>query len=41
MGTWDLDLVTGVTAWSDGLRTLYGVGPDSGAVSSIRAARPP
>ncbi|MCW2964432.1 MAG: hypothetical protein JWO17_1684 [Actinomycetia bacterium] len=28
MGTWDLDVATGVTTWSDGLRTLYGVGPD-------------
>jgi PAS domain S-box-containing protein len=28
VGTWDLDLATGVTTWSDGLRTLYGVGPD-------------
>lgn len=28
MGTWDVDLVTGVTTWSDGLRALYGVGPD-------------
>ena len=27
MGTWDLDLLTGVTTWSDGLRALYGVGP--------------
>ena len=26
MGTWDLDLATGVTTWSDGLRKLYGVG---------------
>ncbi len=25
MGTWDVDLVTGVTAWSSGLRMLYGV----------------
>ena len=28
VGTWDVDLLTGVTTWSDGLRTLYGVGPD-------------
>jgi two-component system cell cycle sensor histidine kinase/response regulator CckA len=28
MGTWDLDVATGVTMWSDGLRTLYGVGAD-------------
>ncbi|HXK14425.1 MAG TPA: PAS domain-containing protein [Gaiellaceae bacterium] len=28
MGIWDLDLVTGATAWSDGLRRLYGVGPE-------------
>ncbi|MDX6485383.1 MAG: hypothetical protein QOF43_536 [Gaiellaceae bacterium] len=28
MGTWDLDVAAGVTTWSDGLRTLYGVGPD-------------
>jgi PAS domain S-box-containing protein len=28
MGTWDLDVATGVTTWSDGLRMLYGVGPD-------------
>ncbi|MEP7335663.1 MAG: PAS domain-containing protein, partial [Actinomycetota bacterium] len=27
MGTWDLDLVTGATAWSSGLRMLYGVDP--------------
>lgn len=25
MGTWDIDLVTGVRTWSDGLRTIYGV----------------
>ena len=25
MGTWDVDFVTGITTWSDGLRTLYGV----------------
>jgi PAS domain S-box-containing protein len=25
MGTWDVDLVTGVTEWSSGLRMLYGV----------------
>lgn len=25
MGTWDVDLVTGVTTWSTGLRMLYGV----------------
>jgi len=25
MGTWDVDLVTGATAWSSGLRMLYGV----------------
>jgi two-component system, cell cycle sensor histidine kinase and response regulator CckA len=28
VGTWDVDLRTRVTTWSDGLRTLYGVGPD-------------
>jgi PAS domain S-box-containing protein len=28
MGTWDVDLVAGVTTWSDGLRVLYGVDPD-------------
>ena len=28
MGTWEVDLVSGLTTWSDGLRTLYGVGPD-------------
>ncbi|MDX6476782.1 MAG: hypothetical protein QOH95_2293, partial [Gaiellaceae bacterium] len=28
MGTWDVDLVTGVSTWSDGLRTIYDVGPD-------------
>jgi two-component system, cell cycle sensor histidine kinase and response regulator CckA len=28
VGTWDVDLLTGVTTWSDGLRTLYGVGPE-------------
>jgi PAS domain S-box-containing protein len=28
MGTWDVDLVAGITTWSDGLRTLFGVGPD-------------
>ena len=28
VGTWDIDLLTGSTIWSDGLRTLYGVGPD-------------
>ena len=28
MGTWEVDLVNGLTTWSDGLRTLYGVGPD-------------
>jgi two-component system, cell cycle sensor histidine kinase and response regulator CckA len=28
MGTWDVDLVTGITTWSDGLRTLYGVDAD-------------
>ncbi|MDX6451789.1 MAG: hypothetical protein QOH16_1838 [Gaiellaceae bacterium] len=28
MGTWDLDVATGVTTWSDGLRTLYGVALD-------------
>jgi PAS domain S-box-containing protein len=28
MGTWEVDLVRGVTIWSDGLRRLYGVGPD-------------
>jgi PAS domain S-box-containing protein len=28
MGTWDVDLVTGVKTWSEGLRMLYGVGPD-------------
>ena len=28
MGTWEFDLVSGLTTWSDGLRTLYGVGPD-------------
>jgi two-component system cell cycle sensor histidine kinase/response regulator CckA len=25
MGTWDIDLVTGETTWSDGLRKVYGV----------------
>jgi two-component system cell cycle sensor histidine kinase/response regulator CckA len=29
MGTWDLDVASGVTTWSDGLRKLYGVGPDA------------
>jgi two-component system, cell cycle sensor histidine kinase and response regulator CckA len=28
MGTWDVDLVTGVTTWSEGLRILYGVDHD-------------
>jgi two-component system cell cycle sensor histidine kinase/response regulator CckA len=28
VGTWDVDLLTGSTVWSDGLRTLYGVGSD-------------
>jgi PAS domain S-box-containing protein len=28
VGTWDVDLLTGSTTWSDGLRTLYGVGLD-------------
>ncbi|MDX6487286.1 MAG: hypothetical protein QOF43_2439, partial [Gaiellaceae bacterium] len=28
MGIWDVDLVSGVTTWSDGLRTLYGVDRD-------------
>jgi PAS domain S-box-containing protein len=28
MGTWDVDVATGATTWSDGLRMLYGVGPD-------------
>jgi two-component system cell cycle sensor histidine kinase/response regulator CckA len=28
MGTWDIDLVKGTTTWSDGLRAIYGVGPD-------------
>jgi two-component system, cell cycle sensor histidine kinase and response regulator CckA len=28
VGTWDIDLLAGTTTWSDGLRTLYGVGPD-------------
>ena len=28
VGTWDVDLLTGVTTWSGGLRKLYGVGPD-------------
>jgi PAS domain S-box-containing protein len=28
MGTWDVDRVTGITTWSDGLRTLYGVDAD-------------
>ena len=31
MGTWDVDLVTGITTWSEGLRALYGVGPDDPA----------
>jgi two-component system, cell cycle sensor histidine kinase and response regulator CckA len=28
IGTWDADLVTGVTTWSDGLRKLCGLDPD-------------
>jgi PAS domain S-box-containing protein len=28
MGTWDLDVASGVTTWSTGARDLYGVGPD-------------
>ena len=28
VGTWDIDLLNGATTWSDGLRTLYGVGPE-------------
>ena len=28
MGTGDLDVLTGVMTWSDGLRALYGVGPN-------------
>jgi PAS domain S-box-containing protein len=28
MGIWDHDIATGVSDWSDGLRTVYGVGPD-------------
>jgi two-component system cell cycle sensor histidine kinase/response regulator CckA len=28
MGTWDIDLATGVTTWSDGLRVIYGVAAD-------------
>jgi PAS domain S-box-containing protein len=28
MGTWDVDLLTGFTTWSEGLRTLFGVGPN-------------
>ncbi|HWX08714.1 MAG TPA: PAS domain S-box protein, partial [Gaiellaceae bacterium] len=28
MGTWDVDLVTGASTWSEGLRKLCGVGPD-------------
>jgi PAS domain S-box-containing protein len=28
MGIWDLDLVTGTTAWTDGLRSVYGVGAE-------------
>jgi two-component system, cell cycle sensor histidine kinase and response regulator CckA len=31
MGTWDEDIVGGVTMWSVGLRALYGVGPDEQA----------
>ncbi|MDX6505341.1 MAG: two-component system, cell cycle sensor histidine kinase and response regulator CckA [Gaiellaceae bacterium] len=27
-GTWDVDLLAGVTMWSDGLRAIYGLGPD-------------
>jgi PAS domain S-box-containing protein len=28
MGTWDDDLVTGKTVWSDSLREVYGIGPE-------------
>jgi len=28
MGMWDHDVATGVSDWSDGLRAVYGVGPD-------------
>jgi two-component system, cell cycle sensor histidine kinase and response regulator CckA len=28
IGTWDVDVVTGVTTWSDGLRKLCGLPPD-------------
>jgi two-component system, cell cycle sensor histidine kinase and response regulator CckA len=28
MGIWDHDVATGVSDWSDGLRAVYGVGPD-------------
>ena len=31
MGTWDVDLATGVTTWSAGLRELHGVPPDAPA----------
>jgi PAS domain S-box-containing protein len=31
MGTWDVDLATGVTTWSAGLRLLHGVPPDAPA----------
>ena len=31
MGTWDVDLATGVTTWSAGLRVLHGVPPDAPA----------
>ena len=41
MGTWDVDLVTGITTWSEGLRALYGVGPDDPAGFEHFAAAPP
>jgi two-component system cell cycle sensor histidine kinase/response regulator CckA len=28
IGTWDVDVATGMTTWSDGLRALCGFGPD-------------
>lgn len=28
MGTWDIDLLSGTTTWSDGLRKIYGVDAD-------------
>jgi two-component system, cell cycle sensor histidine kinase and response regulator CckA len=29
MGTWDVDLTTGAATWSNGLRQLFGVGPEA------------